>query len=164
MTLLSINTYDITNPDQHGFTVVEMIVTIVVLSIFMTGIFQSYLLLESQRVLVARQARASDIAYSNLRKFQTRPANLLCNPAQISPTRGLVIGNESNYPGSSAYGFVAESGETVKYMGRTSQLHQTVTAYAPNGCTGSNFTDGIVKIISTVTYEGGSVSHAGYVK
>lgn len=164
MALFSTNHHVIANPDQHGFTVVEMIVTIVVLSIFMTGIFQSYLLLESQRVQVARQARASDIAYSNLRKFQTRPANLQCNPAQISPTRGLLLGNETNYPGSSTYGFVAESGETIKYMGRTNLLRQTVTAYAPNGCTGTNFTDGTIKIISTVTYEGGSVSHASFIQ
>ena len=149
---------------EKGFTVVEMIVTIVVLSIFMTGIFQSYLLLESQRIEVARQARASDIAYSNLRKFQTRPANLVCNASQISPTKGLSLGNENNYPGSSTYGFVAEGGKTVEHMGKTSDFHQTVIAYAPYGCTGSDFTYNTVKIISTVTYEGGSVSHAGFIQ
>lgn len=142
---------------EKGFTVVEMIVTIAVLAIFMTGIFQSYLLLESQRVEVARQARASDIAYSNLRKFQIIPAGLLCS------TSGQIIGDSSKpILTPKDYGFHPESGETIKYMG--SSLTQKVTAYAPYGCTGTNFTNDTVKIVSTVTYEGGgSVSHANFV-
>ena len=157
-------------PNENGFTVVEMIVTVVILSIFSVGIFQSYLLFESQRVEVARQARASDIAYSNLRKFTTRPPNLTCNPGKMDLTAnnastkpGVELGNESNYPGSSVYGFTAEGGTTLEHMGKGTE--QTVTAFAPNGCTGTSFTNDTVKIESTVILGNGeSVTHASYIQ
>ena len=57
---------------QDGFTIVEVIVTLVVVSLFLTMMFQSFFALESQRLTVVRQARSAEIAYSNLRKVTGR--------------------------------------------------------------------------------------------
>jgi Tfp pilus assembly protein PilE len=58
-----------------GFTVIEIIVTIIIFIIFIEGAFQTYVVLESQRVYILRQSIASDMAYTNLRKFPTRPSD-----------------------------------------------------------------------------------------
>ncbi|USN96836.1 MAG: prepilin-type N-terminal cleavage/methylation domain-containing protein [Candidatus Nomurabacteria bacterium] len=157
-------------PNTEGFTVIEMIITIIVLAIFLLGVFQSYLLLESQRVDVARRARASDIAFSNLAKFPSPPSNLLCNPGKMDLTannasskRGENIIDTSDPAVFGHYGYAAESGSTIANMG--SSLVQTVTAFAPNGCTGTSFTDGIVKLVSTVNFGNGEfITHANFIR
>ena len=52
----------------RAFTVVEVVITTAVVSIFILGFFQVYLLIESQRVMLAKRAYASSIAYTNLKK------------------------------------------------------------------------------------------------
>ncbi len=126
---------------EHGFTIVEVVVTLAVVSLFLIGFFQSYLLLESQRVNVARQAKASDIAYSNLRKVTTRPATLTCDTAGVSVT------------------FTPEStGSDIS--------SQTLVAFPTDGCSGTNFADNPVRLVSTVTYgtNGDQVTHASFIQ
>lgn len=130
-----------TGSSSQGFTIVEAIVTLTVVSIFIMGFFQSYLLLESQRVTVARQAIANDIAYSNLRKFTTLPSGINCSDS------GTVIP------------FTQES------VDRSSAItNQIVTAYPVSGCNGTLFVGEAVKIESKVIYDGGKeVIHASIV-
>lgn len=158
---------------EQAFTIVEVIVTMVVVSLFILGFFQTFILLESQRVSVVRQAKASDVAYINLRKYPQKPANLDCTLA--AATTGIVLGSTDQSIATSAYSFVPES--DTQALG--SQSVQTVKAYAPNGCAPIDplnpldplkFQDGLVKIVSTVTYPasfgggGNSVTHVSYVK
>lgn len=151
---------------QQGFTIVEMIVTIVVAALFFTLFFQVYVVLESQRLVVARQAKASDVAYSNLRKFTTRPAGLTCDGSMDlianSNAPGKLLGDQTNTTNSSTYGFLAEPTTVTQSLGPSST--QTVYAFAPSGC--ANFTTDPIKITSTVTYgnNGDSVSHASTIK
>ena len=151
---------------QQGFTIIEMIVTIVVAALFFTLFFQVYVVLESQRVLVARQARASDVAYSNLRKFTARPAGLACDSsmdlAANNNATGKLLGDQTNTTNSSAYGFIAEPTSVTRALGTNAT--QTVLAFAPSGCT--NFANEPIKIVSTVTYgiNGDKVTHASYIK
>jgi prepilin-type N-terminal cleavage/methylation domain-containing protein len=138
---------------QQGFTIVEVVVTLVVLSLFLVGFFQSYLLLESQRVNVVRQSKASDIAYVNLGKYPAKPPNLICSS-------GVTILGSNKDTVSRPYNFVAETDTAL--LGTTSQ---EITASAPNGCDATDFKDGLVKIISTVVYSGSrSVTHVTYVQ
>ncbi len=145
--------------EQQGFTIVEVIVTLVVLSLFLTGFFQAYLLLESQRINVVRQAKASDIAYVNLGKYPAKPANLDCT----TNASGTVLGSTKSGRTTNTYNFVAET--DVSLLGTT---NQEVVAYAPNGCdttTPTAFKGGMVKIVSTVEYSGNrSVQHVTYVQ
>lgn len=128
---------------QRGFTIVEIVVTVGVLGLFFALFLQNYLLLESQRINASRHAQASDVAYSNLRKFTAPPAGVTCSLSGV----GLTFTPETIDPGSRI-------------------TAQTVRAYPANGCDGPEFAGGIVKIESTVTYDDGSrkVTHASFVR
>lgn len=147
---------DITSPSDAGFTVVEIVVTLVLTAVFLTLFFQMYMIMEWRRIAVARHATASDIAYSNLRKFVARPT-VTCDAAKMDLTAsdasskpGLVLGDETNNPTPSAYGFVAEAPAATQSLG--SNVTQSVRAYAPKGCGTPTFTDTPIKLEATVTY------------
>lgn len=143
--------------NAQGFTIVETIVTLVIISIFLTGFFQAYMLMTAQRVKVARQAAASDMAYTNLRKVIARPAGLTCNA-----TTGHVLLSSTNGVNDSSRIYTAEDDRNLG-AART----QSVVAYPSTDC--ANFADNPVKIVSTVVFDknkpGGEVSvvHASYI-
>ena len=146
-----------TNSKESGLTLVETLVTLLIISLFLGSLIQAYITMESQRALVARRALASDIAYSNLRKFSSRPAALTCTGSAMDLTT----------PGTKAGSNLSSyfTGESLTSLGTGSS--QTVVAFAPGGCNGDGTyvdTFPVVKIVSTVTYNGGSVSHATFVQ
>lgn len=160
----------ITTNQQHtstrGFTVLEIVVTMIVLSIFLFGFFQGYIVLESQRIIVARQARASDIAYSNLRKVTTRPTSLtqqVCT--DNAATMDLTTGSPSTKTGLdiTQYGYTLEpDADVTGSLG--SDATQTLAAFAPAGCSGLSTNP--IKIVSTVTFgtNGDKAVHATYLQ
>src|SRR4051812_12398449 len=108
---------------ESGFTIVETIITLIVLNLFVIMIVQSYLVMESQRLLVSQGAIASDVANSNLRKFTTRPANLTaaqCDASMQNGGTGKLLGNQTNTTTTSAYGFLAEPSSTTQTLGTNS--------------------------------------------
>lgn len=139
-------------------------------SLFLTFFFQMFLATESQRISVARQAQASDLAYSNLRKVTTRPPGLPCDAAKMDLTasdgaakEGLLLGDQSNVSTPSVFGFLAEPEAATKSLG--GNVQQLIKAYAPRGCTGTAFTDNPIKIESIVIYgpKADKVVHAIYI-
>ncbi len=153
-----------------GFTIVEIIVTLAMVSLFLTFFFQMYLAMESQRIAVARQAQASDLAYSNLRKITSRPAGLPCDAAKMdlsaadgATKAGLLLGDQTNVSTPSSFGFLAEPEAATKSLG--GNVQQLIKAYAPRGCSGTAFTDNPVKIESIVIYgpRADKVVHAVYI-
>ena len=148
---------------EPGFTIVEMIVSIVVVNLFLALFFQTYILMESQRISVARQARASDIAYSNLRKFTTRPAGLTCDSTMEAGGSGKLLGDQTNTGTSSTYGFIAEPTSVTQSLGSNST--QQVRVFVTGSC--ADFATKPLKIISIVTYGTGNndkVVHASYIE
>ncbi len=150
-----------TREAEAGFTIVEVIVSTVVLALFVGFFFQLYLTMESQRILVQRRSVASDMAYKNLRKFPARPgitaaecasANMSLVSGGITATNGLVLGTQANTTANS-YGFIAESATQLR------SSTQRVVAYAPYGCSSD-----IVQIVSSVSFNGEEVKHVSYVK
>lgn len=140
---------------SSGFTIIETIVTLVVVSLFMAFFFQLYIASESQRLATLRRATASDLAYTNLRKFAIKPAGLTCSAdmdLSVSSTApGTVVSNAT-------YLFTAET--TPGILGQS--VTQTVTAYAPSGC--ATYNSNPAKLISEVGYGNGEkVVHAAYV-
>ncbi len=134
-----------------GFTVIEIIVTIIIFIIFIGGAFQTYVVLESQRLYILRQTIASDIAYTNLRKFSTRPTIATCSSSINLAT--------------STYNFTPETTTTNNTLAALgTPVTQTVVGYPVDGCSGSNFVSTTLKIVSTVTYSTGSASHATFVQ
>lgn len=147
--------------DRHkaeaGLTIVETIVTVIIVSLFVGLFFQAFIVMESQRLQVAKRSLASDIAYSHLRKFANRPATLTCTQSAMDlTTAGIKSGSDlASY-------FTADS---LAALG--SGASYSVRAFAPGGCNANGTyvdTFPVVKIESTVTYNGGSVSHATFVQ
>ena len=150
-----------TSYDSSGFTIVEVVTTMAVMALFLTFFFQLYITMEKQRIAVLRRTTASDIAYSNLHKFPSKPAGLtVCDSVKMDliaypNAPGLILGDET----SSTYGFVPESSK-----GLGANVKQSVVAYAPRGC--ANFATMPVKLVSKVSYgvDGEEAVRASFVK
>jgi prepilin-type N-terminal cleavage/methylation domain-containing protein len=147
---------------NQGFTIVELLVTIVIATLFITGFFQTYLLIESQRLALVRDARANDIAYSNLRKVPSRTtissADCPRLTQSVSPTTGLDL-----------FGSIGYSREPSTVTSRISNsVTQQLRAYTTASNCNADLATNPIKIVSTVIYTVGGntyeVSHATYVK
>lgn len=159
-----------------GFTVTELIVTLIVISVFATLFFQMFMTGNSQQVHITRQAVANDIAMSNLSKITSRALipitttacqtggtsqnNLVDNPdAPGSIIATSASGTEPKWlgDGSPSSGLAKES---LNGLGMPSNTIQELRVFYPQGCSSS----APAKIVSTVIYGSESVSHASFVK
>lgn len=145
------------NKLRHGFTIPEVVLTVAALGLFIYSSYQIYRVLETQRWNILRQGIASDIAYTNLKKFPARPTALTSGTCSTSINIGTATYNFSPEPTTAQSYYI--DGHIV-----LSTVTQTVTAYPVDGCSGSNYVTQTLKIVSTVTYKGGSVSHATFVQ
>ena len=133
---------------QPGFTIIELLVTIVISVIFILAIYQVAL----ASMLISRGSSqytiASNLAYSNLRLYVNGQSaiNWFVCPA-INETSPQTL--------------MTQSGSVQRLSGTVTQ---TVTATAVYGCSGSN--SGLpIKVESSVTYGSAGtqkVSHIGY--
>lgn len=161
---------------EMGFTIVELVITLVVMALFLTLFFQMFITGKSQQTTIARQAIANDIAISNLNKITSRAAysgisgtacisgagstnNLL--DSTLDPVPGSIIASTSSSPSWATAGLAAESTAGTVLAGQT--VNQELRVFYTSDCASSNAP---VKIQSTVTYENGSetVTHATFVK
>lgn len=138
------------NEEQSaGFTIVELLITIIVAALFVTMFYQMFVVLVQMNADARRNTQASDLAYSNMRRYPTVVSTgLACVdsttitsliPAGGSPTTAI----DPVYP---ELGPVAEQ----------------VTAQFPYGCS-VNYN--LIKLVSTVKYNNGTatLSHATYI-
>lgn len=127
---------------SRGFTITEIVVTIVLVSLFTSALFQWYQLVETDRLTLSRQSVANDIANINLRKFSILPTSLTDNCSTIADGVNLKIYN--NYQDEIKPGYT-----------------QTIKGYKVDGCN-------LMKIESVVTYKVGSanktIKRVAYVK
>ena len=65
----SVMSNTISRGDERGFTIVEMIVSIVVFAVFFGFLMQAFLTAQSQRIRVDRNAAANELAASILHKY-----------------------------------------------------------------------------------------------
>lgn len=142
-----------------AFTVVEVVITTAVVSIFILGFSQVYLLVESQRAAIAKRAYASSVAYTNLKKITTRPGGITV--AQCNTYMDML----TNKPGLdlTTIGYVLETDTDVRSVLGLNAT-QTLLAFAPSGCV--NLTTNAIRVVSTVTFgtQGDKVTHASFVK
>lgn len=126
---------------EQGFTVIEMLVTVIVASIFAFMFYQLFLSSTRLNDGARRDAVASEIAYSNLKKYPTAASvGGTANCASPAATTTL-LNNTTSYP---------DLGDVT----------ETVTISWPFACTSPD----IVKVESQVSYKGGAkkVSYANY--
>lgn len=130
-----------------GFTLVEMLVTVVLAGVFLAFFIQMFRATSAQQSSLVRQSTANDIAKSNLSKFPTAASatGFTCDTtATVSAnTNNLAI--NPNAPGTSILTTAMQEPDS----GTIGTITQTVRAYSPNGCDG---THAPVKIVSSVEY------------
>ena len=124
---------------QAGFTVVELLVTILVGAIFIGMFYQLYTTLVQLNANARRDASASDLAFSNLGRYTTGASTGITCPGGSPTTPLMTTGTDSNY---------SELG--------------TITEKITISCSGSGDT---LLILSEVTYNNGAnkATYATYV-
>lgn len=165
---------------ERGFTVAEMIVALIVMSLFLTMFFQTYSTNESQRLAIARRAAAYDIATTNLSKISTKTGLPPCDGSATSSnnlaTNSTLAANPStggdiiatNKPGGTptwaTAGALAGATDGIAIEPLTdtplpSDTTQELRVLYPQGCP----TEMPVTIVSIVSYGSESVRRAAFV-
>lgn len=147
---------------RKGFTVVEMLVTVVLAGMFLTFFIQMFRATTSQQASVTRLSTAGDIALSNLNKFPSASAvpGYTCDDTTVGAS------NPNNLKLNPSASGVSILDDTTKEPdpGTLGTLEQSVRAYSPNGCSAVS---SVVKLVSTVKYNFGGqqqeVTHVTYV-
>lgn len=130
------------NTQQSGFTVVELLVTIIVAALFVGIFYNMFVILVGVNASARNISQSSDLAYSNMRRYPTAASTALsCSGSSTNLLN--VTGVDSSYP-------------------ELGTITETVTASYPYGCTAVY---DVIKLVSVVTYGSNSkkVSYATYV-
>ncbi len=133
-----------------GFTLVELLVTVVLAGIFLAFFTQMFRASSAQQISTARQSRANNIAFSNLNKFP-RPANIspayVCDPSTTVATNTNNLAINPNAAGTVVLNNASSNREpTDESLG---SVVQEVRAFSPQGCVASG---NLVKLVSKVQY------------
>ncbi len=154
-----------------GFTVAELVVTLVILSLFVGLFYQMFVTGQSQQQFISQRAVANDVAQSNLGKVTSKnqiPGSITCNstndtlnypsaPGTVIATSASGASLKWNGDGSPSSGLAKEN---ISNTVLPSSSNQELRVFYPRGCA-SNMP---ARIVSTVTYGSESVSHATFVK
>lgn len=123
---------------QEGFTVVEMLVTVIVSAAFAFIFYQLFVSSTKLNDLARRDAIAGEIAYSNLKKYPTA-ASVGGSANCASPNASNTVTTTTTYPD-------------------IGQVTETIVSSWPFACTNPD----IMKLESSVSYKGG-VNKVSYV-
>lgn len=133
---------------REGFTIVEILVTLVVTTVFVIAIAQVSVIQSQLSGSYQMYNTADLLAYNNLRAWANgkSPSWFTCTYASGNPQPVTLLSSSANV------------------SGLTPPVTQSVVATAPYGCGGGTSTNGYpIKITSTVTYASGrTVQHATY--
>ena len=130
---------------QSGFTIVELLVTIITAVLFVGVFYQLFVVLVTVNADARNAAQASNLAYSNMRRYPT-----------VASTSLTCSGTSTYLKGSATPNLVTNN--AYQELG---PVDETVIASFPYGCTAIY---DVVKLVSTVTYgKGLKISHATYI-
>jgi prepilin-type N-terminal cleavage/methylation domain-containing protein len=140
------------NTQQSGFTVVELLVTIIVASLFIAVFYNLFLILVGVNSSSRNVSQASDLAYSNMRRYPTAASTGLNCATTTAQPNGVSYLMGSATPTAAVDSDYPELGS----------ITETVAASYPYGCAAVY---DVVKLVSVVTYGSNStkVSYATYV-
>jgi prepilin-type N-terminal cleavage/methylation domain-containing protein len=130
------------NTKESGFTVVELLTTIVVAAVFVGVFYNMFVILIGVNATARNVSQASNLAYSNMRRYPTAASTALtCSTSSTNLLNTTSI--DSDYP-------------------ELGTITETVTASFPYGCTAVY---DVIKLVSVVTYGTNpkKVSYATYV-
>jgi prepilin-type N-terminal cleavage/methylation domain-containing protein len=131
------------NKNEQGFTVIEMLVTVIVAATFAFMFYQLFIGSTKLNDSARRDAIASEIAYSNLRKYPTADS-VTGLAACTSPTPTATL---------------LSATPTYDDIG---QVTETITASYPFACDNPD----VIKLESSLSYKGSAnkVSYVAYLK
>lgn len=151
-----------TSEKQSGFTIVELIVTIVVAGMFIAVISQMNGFVVSMATTSHRFELASNLAYNNLRIYANggKPTWFDCIGDEASETSAPFTDGKTHTDAAGRDIYTSSAAVT----GLPSPVTQTVNVLAPYGC-GTSASGMPVRVVSTVTYGSPArkVVHATYV-
>ena len=133
---------------KAGFTLVEVVVTMVVASLLLIAAMQIQYQATNLSIIQLQQSRASNLAYDNMRKYvnDSRPMWFNCPDSKGRPGVGQQVLKDT----------------TGTVDGLPGAVTQRVVATAPYGCGVSSGLGLPIKVESIVIYRGGSSTHAAY--
>ena len=117
---------------QRGFSVVELMATIIVATLFLIMFYQLFLSISQLNNDSRRGAQASDLAYANLRRYPT-----------ISSLGNVLLTFSCS---SSDVTLLSQNNQTNAKYPFLGKVNETVTISYPYGCTNND----LIKITSTV--------------
>ncbi|MDO8335250.1 MAG: type II secretion system protein [Candidatus Saccharibacteria bacterium] len=136
---------------QSGFTVVELLTTIIVAALFVAVFYQMFVILVTVNANARNVAQASSLAYSNMRRYPSAASTGLSCTTTTAQPGGISYLLGSSNPTSTPNGDYQDLGSVT----------EVVTASYPYGC--SAIYD-VIKLVSVVTYGNGKkISYATYV-
>lgn len=149
---------------SEGYTVVELIITILVATIFLVSLVSMMGYVTDSAIDARRKETASNLAYNNLRKFANgeRPLWFSCVGDEASE-RTPPFSDGKTYPNATGQVLIDETSQ-VTTQNLPPPVIQKVFAIAPYGC--GNSAKGMpIRIQSEVTYgaSGRKMVHATYV-
>lgn len=167
------------NNTSEGFTIIEMVVSLAVVSLFLAIFFQLYSVNVAQQLAVSRRAAAYDIATSNLNKISEKTGLPACTAAintlvNASNEGAVIVSNAPSTPAALTWAGVkaandattsiteATEGIEVESLTATSLPSSTVQELRisyPRGCAPQM----PVAIISIVNYGSESVRRASFI-
>lgn len=135
--------------EEAGFTIVETVVTLVVMTLFVAIAMQLHYQVTSISIVQLQQSIASSLAYDNMRAYAngSAPNWFAC---------------EGTSPGATTKTIKNETGSVDGLPG---QVEQKVIVSAPYGCSSSTTTNYLgmpIRVESTVSYAERSVTHVTY--
>lgn len=137
------------NTEESGFTIVELLTTIITATLFVGIFYQMFLILVNVNANAKNMTQASDLAYSNMRRYPTAASVI---------TAGYTCTSVASQGGTALITNTTGTNSSYSDLG---SVTETVAVSFPYGCTAVY---DVVKLVSTVTYGGGlKISHATYV-
>ena len=153
--------------EQLGFTLVELIVTIVVAGLFITVISQMNGFVVGMATTAHRTEMASNLAYNNMRIYANDKPPLWfdCHGDDATDVATALkpFNDGAKHPDAAGTPLINTTSSTSIYD-LPAPVIQKVTAVAPYGC-GNTITGMPIRIVSTVTYGNPAkkVVHATYI-
>ena len=136
--------------DTGGFTIIEVVVSLLVVGVFAAVIFRLFILQADVGTRWLQFEKAEQIAYNNLDKY-----------ARYVATQ---TNNCNDYPTSNAE--LTLLSQTTQPTGFTSSVTEEVVSSMPYGCSTTKISDGYpIKVLSSVTYgpDSRKITHATYI-
>ena len=151
---------------QHGFTIVELVITITISALLATTIFQLIASANNLAIEASRRSIASNLAYNNMRKYANNQKPLWFDCVGDDASETTPPFSDGKTKPSATGQVLINTTSNVAYSTLPPPVTQYVIGIAPYGC-GTSGPGQPIRVQSQVTYGTGAAqrtsTHATYV-